>query len=137
MQVNKLFIIFDIANKSANLNTTYKDIKQNPESRAESTVIGKKATKYNIWFLVLIAIAVGSVCLAINFLNQNGLLLGILFIGCAIGLVLWALGNGILAFIATIFQLRLNKKPIGIINLVFSIVVVLVTVIGVYIITRI
>ncbi len=135
MKLESIINVINFIGKAGNLKTTYKEIKQNPESREVSVVMGKKATRYNILFLILIALAVGSAMLAFNFLNQNGILLGIIFIGCAIGLILWAIGVGILAFTSTILQLKLNKKPIGIINLVFSIVVVLLAVIGVFIIT--
>lgn len=136
MKLESIINVINFIDKTARLKTTYKEIKQNPESKETSVVMGKKAAGYNISFLVLVALAVGSAFLAYNFLNQNGILLGILFIGCAIGLALWSIGVGILAFTSTILQLKLNKKPIGIINLVFSIVVVLATVIGIFIITK-
>lgn len=137
MKLESIINVINFIGKAGHLKTTYKEIKQNPESKEVSVVMGKKATDYNICFLILIALAVGSAFLAFNFLNQNGILLGILFIGCAIGLVLWAIGVGILAFTSTILQLKLNKKPIGIINLVFSIIVVLLAILGVFIITKI
>lgn len=125
MKLESIINVINFIGKAGNLKTTYKEIKQNPESKQESIVMGKKATGYNILFLILIALAVGSACLAYSFLNQNGILLGIIFIGCAIGLGLWSIGVSILAFTSTILQLKLNKKPIGIINLIFSFVIIL------------
>lgn len=135
MKLESIINVLNFIDKTSRLKTTYKEIKQNPESKESSIVMGKKGTGYNIMFLILIALAVGSAFLAYNFLNQNGILLGIIFIGCAIGLGLWSIGVGILAFTSTILQLKLNKQPIGIINLIFSFVIIFAVVVILLVIT--
>lgn len=132
---NLLFFLTFIS-KTDSLRMTYKDIKSNPESKQISTVMGKKASKYNITFLITVALSVLSAYYMVQLFSSGGILLGILLLGCAIGLGLWSINVAILAFVATIFQLRLNKKPIGYINLAFSIIIVLAVVVGIALLTR-
>lgn len=126
---NKIFFIFTFLNKLAPMSKTFSDIKNNPESREVSVVMGKKATKYNIWFLLSMAVAVGCAFLTAHFLSNNGILLGILCIAGVAFFALWGICMSILAFTASIYQLRLNKKPIGIINLVFSLMIILIVIV--------
>lgn len=120
-----------IRNKS-----TYRDIKNNPESRKVSTVMGKKSIGYTFTFLVLLALAVVLIYFGIGMIESIGFLLGVIMVVAGIGIAFYSLMYLILAFISAIMQLVLNRRAVGWIALSFVLLIVAIAVVGFILITK-
>ncbi len=120
-----------VNNKSA-----YREIKNNPESRKVSTVMGKKSIGYTFTFLILLALAVTLGYFGIGMIKSIGVLLGIIMIVAGIGLAFYSLMYLILAFITAIMQLILNRRAVGWIALVLVLIIVASAGIGLLLITH-
>lgn len=103
---------------------TFKDIKDNPESRKVSTVIGKKSIGYTFTFLVLLALAFALFYFGIGMMDSLGFLIGIIMIVAGIGTAFYSLMYFILAFLNAIMQLILNRRAVGWIALSLVLIIV-------------
>ncbi len=117
-----------------NIRVAYDEIKNNPEAKPVSTLLGKKATKYNILFLIMMGLCIATMVGVVEMLTSGGVFIAILLIALAVLFAVMGVGMVILALMCSIYQLRLNKKPTGYVNLIFSILVLVLTIVGVILI---
>lgn len=143
MSKEKMNLFLKFFSQYTNIKGTYRELKDNPEERAKSTLFGKKSIIYSILSLVC---AIGGVLLfafGIQWLQsgiKNGndvimILVIILLMGIGISMAVYSLGLFPLAIITCIKQLSLNKRAIGWVALSILIVIVLAIAFGVLYIT--
>lgn len=108
---------------------TFKDIKDNPESRKVSTVIGKKSIGYTFIFLGLLAVAFALAYFGFGMIESLGFLLGVIMIVAGIGTAFYSLMYFILAFMNAIMQLILNRRAVGWVALSLVLIIVVVVVV--------
>lgn len=133
---NKFLFWSKIIDRIVNIRSAYADIKNNPESKPVSTLLGKKATKYNILFLVMIGLAIASVVGAGNFIANAGIFIAVLLIALAVLFAIMSVVEFVFALMCSIYQLKLNKKPIGFVNLIISILIIVLTVVSIILIVK-
>lgn len=120
--MSKTFSFLKLFGKYLDIKSTFNEIKSNPEAKQSSTLLGKKAIWYNVWFLVTAAACVALMYFCISSVSSGnifaiiGIIFGVLTIICSLSFLL-------LALVCTICQLRLNKKPIGWVSLALLIVI--------------
>lgn len=109
-----------------NIADDYSRIKGNEEERRTSTRLGREAIKYNIAFLLMFGAAVAAAVWAASMFQPDGKRwAGILLIILALAVALTSLIFVIPAFAAEISQMKLNKKPIGLISLLLTLVIII------------
>lgn len=139
MSKEKMNLFFKFFSQYTNIRGTYKELKDNPELGAKSTLFGKKSIIYSVLSLVC---AIGGVLLFAFGLHElqtgiNGdnaiimILVMVLLMGVGISIAVYSLGLFPLAIITCIKQLSLNKKTIGWVALSILIIIVLAIAFGV------
>lgn len=95
------------------LATKYTIIKSEPDSRKDSTLLGKTSIKYTIAYLVLLVCALVSAYFAMSLMDNDKVLYSILLCILAVALAISGLLYMLLAVVSAVYQLRVNRKTIG------------------------
>lgn len=120
----------------ANIRTQYEEIKKNEDAKATSKVLGWKAIRYDIWLIVFTVIALSLGAWGAQYLNNVGLIVGIVAIIIAIVFAIYIPVFLLFALSASIKQVKLNHKPIGIIALVLTLLLTTAAVVSVVLIVQ-
>ena len=106
--------------KLLDIRTKYENIKQDEELRKNSVTLGWNAIGYCIWFAVFVAIAIGLGSWGIQYINTIAIFLGLVAIIIAVIFAVYSLVFLPLALSASIKQVKLNRRFIGIFSLVLT-----------------
>lgn len=119
-----------LLDKLADIADIYTRLKANEEERDTNTLLGKWAIKYNILFFIFFA---GATAMGIwaSFMFQTSFWYGILIVLGVLLLAIFAVVYVILAFASEIAQMKLNKRPIGLIMLLTTFAIILAAVIAI------
>ena len=109
-----------------NIRTIYEDIKQNEESKKVSTVLGKKAIGYCFLFALFVAIAVGLGKWGYQYIHTPAFFLGVIIIVIAIVFGLYSISFLLFAFSCAMKQIRLNRRPVGVIALILTLLLLVI-----------
>ena len=112
-------------NKLADNAATYNNIKSNGEERFTNTRLGRRAIRYNVFFFLFLGSAAALGILAMFLLRNSNLIFGIPLLLIAVGLAVTSIIFLILALDCGIKQIKLNKKPIGIISILLTLFILL------------
>lgn len=121
-----------VFSRLVDIGAEYELIKNDESLRENSTLLGRWAIKYNIIFFILFGGAVAVAIWAASML-ETAALFGIILIIAAGVLAVTSLMYAVLAFACSINQLRLNKKPIGVITLLIPIIIIVAGIVAVII----
>lgn len=108
-----------------NLKVRYETIAKDPERKEKSVYFGVRSIISSIFSAIVIALSIWGIFACFNALNTDSfnMILAWIFIVLLAVIALTALFNGfVAALISTMYQLRLNKKPIGWVALAILIV---------------
>lgn len=115
----------------SNIHTKYDRIKSNEEKSKTSTKLGITAIILSFIFSAIVVTSAYGTFACFNFMNNSSFVLGILgFIVCFVlllGSLIQGLGG---ALFYSIYQMKLNKKPIGVISLVVWIICLILAIVG-------
>lgn len=125
MYNNKHEGLWYLLDKLADIADFYVNIKDNESERDTNTRLGKWAIKYNIIFFIFLGGAAALAIWAISLFKAESVLLGVLIIFLALGVAITSVIFAILAFASEITQMKLNKKPIGLISLLTTILIII------------
>ncbi len=117
--------IFKVLNFWANLRFRYDTIAKDPERKEKSIYFGVRSIISSIFSAIVIALSVWGIFACSNAMNADSLnaIVAWVFIVLLAVITFTALCNGFVsALISTVYQLRLNKKPIGWVALAILIV---------------
>lgn len=106
-------LLFRCFSSFLDLRVLYNDIKNNPEAKKTSTVLGKKAILYWVGFILTLALGGGLIFWGSTMLNSALAIFGIVIMVAGIGTAFYALMFFIISLNATIKQLCLNRKATG------------------------
>ena len=112
--------LFNIIFELADIRTKYEEIKMNEESKKVSVVLGWRALRYNFLFALFVAFAVGLGMWGAQYVQTIAFLFGIVLIVLAIGCTIYALAFLLFALSASIKQIKLNRRFIGIFALILT-----------------
>lgn len=126
-------IFFFVLDKLADQGDIYRNLKNNEEEKNNSNYFGLQAVKYNIFYFILMAAVAGLTIGACAFFMASGVWQGILMIVAAIVILPYTVIFFILALNCDIKQMKLNKKPIGLVSLLFTLFILIAAIVSVVI----
>ncbi len=106
------------------MSDAYHAIKANEEEAKNSKYFGLQAVKNNIILFILTALTIGMTIGAIVFFKASGIWQGILMIIVAIASFPFMIIYIVFALNCDIKQMTLNKKPIGLVSLLFTLLII-------------
>lgn len=120
-----------LLDKLSDIADMYTMLKDDETQRDTSTRLGRWAIKYNIIFFIFLGGGTALGIWGILMFRASSVLYGILLTFGALGFALTSIVFAILAFACDISQMRLNKKPIGLISLLSTILIIIASVVGI------
>ena len=130
MKLNKFSKMFKFIGLLVNAKIAYNNVKEDPEVAKTTIMFGKRSLVYYFVFLALTAATTGLVYFCVTHFASTLILVAIGAIILAVYIGIYAIGMYILSFNLAIKQVKLNKKPIGIIALVLNIIILAAVLIG-------
>ncbi len=123
--------ILHLIEKMVDIRMKYREIKNNAEERPKSTVMGRTAIQYNIVFLICVTCGVGLLIVGASLLDSIGVIFGIIiaFAGAVFTLVSFV--YLLLALNCAIKQMILNKRAIGWVSLVLTLLILTAAIVAV------
>lgn len=128
------YLLFHVFAKSHSYNDLYKQIKENPESKAQSVVFGKKSILFSVLFMLFLVGGIAIFYFATTLFKSTAVLLGIVLLPVGIAIAFYSIVFLVYALNTLIKQLRLNKKAIGFWALGIFILMLLIVVLGVLVV---
>lgn len=117
------------------IKSEFRDIKLG-EDRKSSAKFGVKSILYSVLFLVLVSFGIALGYWSLTMFDSLAVIFGIILLITAIGLLFYSVTYLILAFVACIMQLIINRRAIGwialaiILLIVSAVAVILVLLVG-------
>ncbi len=117
------------------IKSEFRDIKSG-EDRKSSAKFGVKSILYSVLFLVLVSFGIALGYWSLTMFDSLAVIFGIILLITAIGLLFYSVTYLILAFVACIMQLIINRRAIGwialaiILLIVSAVAVILVLLVG-------
>ena len=124
-KLNKLLIAKLGIAHAINSRMMYNNLKNDEYARKETTLLGKRALRHILTFLLFWGLAIFSIFKVFEYARSYQILMMILFIVIAIYLVAYGILFLPLALNLTIKQLKLNKRAIGWIDLTLFILAII------------
>jgi len=118
--------LFKLIMKLADIRILYTQIKENPESKKVSTVLGMKGLGYIVGFIICAFISVLGTIYFAKMYGTLAFLVGIVGIITCVSLLIISTQLLLLALSCTIKQLKLNRKFIGFLDLFLLIATIVV-----------
>ena len=107
-----------------NARIAYNNAKADPETAKTTTTFGKRSLTYFFWFVALAAVAGWLIYFCVTHIVSSLVLIAIGAAVLSVYIVLYSLGLLVLSLNLAIKQVRLNKKPVGIVALVLNLLVI-------------
>lgn len=115
------------------IKSEYKDIKSG-EDRKSNVKFGVKSILYSVLFLVLVSGGIALGYWSLTMFDSLAIIFGIILLITAIGLLFYSITYFILALVACIMQLIINRRAIGWIALAIILLIVSAVVVGLVVI---
>lgn len=112
-----------------NVKNEYKGIKSS-ENRVSSSKFGVKSILYSLLFLVLVSGGLALGAWSLTMFDSIAIIFGIILLITAIGLLFYSVTYFILAVVACVLQLILNRRAVGWIALLIILLIVSTVVVG-------
>lgn len=110
--------------KLADIRLTYGQLKADEENRNSSTALGGRAIFYDVLYAIFMTFGVLGVVFGLRILNDTSVIVGLLVLIFGIAFVAGSVLQIILALFCAFYQLRLNKRAIGWVTLVISVLLI-------------
>lgn len=123
--------LFFFIDRMIDMSDAYQAVKANEEEAKNSKYFGLQAVKYNITLFFLTALTIGLGIGAIYFFMSSGIWQGILMILVAVASLPFMVIYIVFALNCDIKQMTLNKKPIGWVSLMFTLLIVAAAIAGI------
>lgn len=124
-------ILFHGFSTFLDLRTLYNDIKNNPEAKKTSTVLGKKAIGFWIGFILSLAAGGGLIFWGISMFQSIYIIFGIILLVAGVSIAGYSLLFLVVSINATIKQLCLNRKVVGWVALSLHIITIIAIGVGI------
>ena len=126
--------LFKFVELLVNARIAYNNVKNDEEAKKTTTIFGKRSLVYVFIFALMAAGATALIYWGIVNFATSWIFLAIFAFVISVYLVIYAIGMFVLSLNLAIKQISLNKKPVGIIALVFNIIIAVALIIGIIII---